>query len=61
MTVQINQGPQNKKVTTTPRIKIKHNNISDEEFKLLMNSQKVFDRVSFYYHYNFYTVIYNFF
>jgi len=50
MTVQINQEPQNEKVTITPTIKKKHNNISDEEFKLLMNSQSVFEHVSFYYH-----------
>lgn len=31
------------KVFTTPRIKLKHNDISDDEFRLLMNNQQVFD------------------
>jgi len=36
------------KVFTTPRIKLKHNDISEDEFRLLMNNQQVFDHVSVY-------------
>lgn len=50
---QISQVPRQVKVTSTPKIKLKHNDISDDEFKLLMNSQRVLNDEVFIYFSNF--------
>lgn len=40
--------PKQWKVVPTPRIKLKHNDISDEEFKILMEHQRILAEVSIY-------------
>lgn len=40
--------PKQSKVFSTPRIKLKHNDITDEEFTLLMEHQKSLEEVSIY-------------
>lgn len=40
--------PKQMKIIATPRIKLKHNDISDEEFRLLMEHQKSINEVSIY-------------
>lgn len=42
---QENQPPKQMKIIATPRIKLKHNDISDDEFRLLMSNQRVFENV----------------
>lgn len=40
--------PKQMKIIPTPRIKLKHNDISDEEFRLLMEHQRPINEVSVY-------------
>lgn len=40
--------PKQKKTYSTPRIKVKHNNISDKEFNLLMSHQSSIKKVNVY-------------
>jgi len=42
---KIENQPKQLKVMSTPRIKLKHNDISDEEFRLLMEHQRVMTEV----------------
>lgn len=45
---QLIQPKQNIKVIPTPRIKLKHNDISDEEFRLLMEHQRAMKDVNMF-------------
>lgn len=46
-----NRAPKQMKIIPTPRIKLKHNDITDEEFRLLMEHQRVMNDVSIFYTY----------
>lgn len=43
-----NRPPKQMKIIPTPRIKLKHNDITDEEFRLLMEHQRVMNDVCIY-------------